>query len=308
MKDSFPLVYVLLLNWNGKDLTIECVDSLLKSNYPNYKILIVDNGSIDDSVKVFKQKYSDVEIIQNKKNLGYAKGFNVGLKAAYERESDYFLVMNNDTVIDSNAITELVKVAKNDESIGIVTGKVLYYDKPNVIQRAGKETGKYFLPGKHIGAGEIDNGQCDFIKEFDFVDDVFWLLSRKLYKKVGGYDPTFFNSSEEADLCIRARKENFKIFYTYKAKLWHKDSASMGGGGSPRIVYYDTRNRIPLVYKNYNKRVFLQFYFSYLLSICIASAKSILKLKFKKSYALIRGVLSGSWWIIHKGEGKYVKI
>ncbi len=106
---QFPKVFVITLNWNGKDDTMECVASLKKLNYPNYDIVIVDNGSTDGFVPALRARYLDVSIIENGRNLGYAEGFDAGLKYAYEHGADYFLILNNDTIIDPDTLAELVK-------------------------------------------------------------------------------------------------------------------------------------------------------------------------------------------------------
>src|SRR3989339_346256 len=122
-----PLVYILILNWNGKEDTLECLSSLKKIDYPNYKTIVIDNGSTDDSVKIINKKYPKIKIIENKKNLGYAEGNNVGIRYALKNKADYVLILNNDTIVDKKFLTELVKVGESNEKVGIVGPNVYCY-------------------------------------------------------------------------------------------------------------------------------------------------------------------------------------
>jgi len=134
----FPRVFIITLNWNGKDDTLECLASLRKLDYPNYVIVVIDNGSIDGSVAAIRAQFPEVTIIENKENLGYAKGFNTGLQYGYEKGADYFLIPNNDTVVDSQTVSWLVKTAHGHDKIGFVTGKVYWYTKPETVLAQGK--------------------------------------------------------------------------------------------------------------------------------------------------------------------------
>src|SRR4030067_705373 len=104
LQGRFPKVSIITLNWNGKDDTLECLASLKKVNYPNYDIVVVDNGSSDGSVPAFRAQYPDIAIIENGRNLGYAEGFDAGLKYAYEHGADYCMSINNDTIIAPDAL------------------------------------------------------------------------------------------------------------------------------------------------------------------------------------------------------------
>jgi len=241
-KNKNPKVCLLVLNWNGLRDTEECIDSLLKINYNNSEIVIIDNGSKDGSVDFFRKKYDNkIKIISNSKNLGYSGGFNSGIDYSVSQKFDYTLTMSNDLIVDSEFVGKLVSVAESNDNVGIVTGKSYYYGtKQKILQRTARRSSKFFLVGSHIGVDEVDIGQCDQIKEYDYVDDVFWLLSNKALKKVGGYDAeNFFFMGEELDLIYRIRREGFRVFYTPHSVVWHKVNSSLGG----RI--YDSKSKSP---------------------------------------------------------------
>lgn len=307
---EFPKVSAITLNWNGKDDTIECIASLKKLNYPNYDIVVVDNGSTDGSVSALRAQYPDIAIIENGRNLGYAEGFNVGLKYAHENGADYFLIVNNDTIIDPDAMTALVLAAESAPDIGFVSGKVYWHNDPNRLQTAGRLTDPHTLVGTHVASGEIDNGQVDAIKEYDFIDDVFLLVRQSVYKKVGGYDPNFFLYFEETDWCARVRRAGFTIIYTPHAKIWHKGQVGGPSGAlSPVRHYYLCRNEIVFMKKNTSPSRFLR-YLLYALwqQLVLGSARWIKHGKFQHAFARLRGFGAGFVWLWQDWRGARLNV
>jgi len=293
-----PLVYVLILNWNGAQITCECVKSVLNSDYTNYKIVVIDNGSTDESVEILENKFgSQITIIKNKSNLGYARGFNTGLRYGFEKNNaDYCLVMNNDTIIDTKAIKELVKVAKQDNQIGFVTGKVYYIDKPNILQTVGKKEDPIRWSGGHIGNKEVDKGQYDEICERFFADDIFTLVSGKLYNETRGYNPMFFLQGEEYDWQARAKKLGYRIMYTPYAKLWHRESWTLGKE-SAKKAYYDARNPMLVILLHKSPQFFRQyFWLHFRKDIFKSSLVSLKKMRLSIFIAKWLGLFSGIWW------------
>jgi GT2 family glycosyltransferase len=295
---KYPLVYVLILNWNGREVTPDCVASLLKSEYPNFRIVVIDNNSSDGSVQALDATYGGrITILQNSANLGYSRGFNVGLRFGFERNgADYCLVMNNDTVIDSRAITELVRVAESDDRFGFVTGKVYYYDKPDVLQTVGKAEDPIRWNGDHIGGGEVDRGQYDQVSERPFADDIFTLVSRKLYTDTNGYNPIFFLQGEEYDWQARAKKLGYKIVFTPYARLWHRESWVLGKQ-STKKAYYDARNPMLVVLLHKSPEFFRRYFWhSFRKDILKGSLISFRQARVPHALARWRGFLSGMIW------------
>ena len=159
------------------------------------------------------------------------------------------MITNNDVVADKKIISSLAEVAKKDDMIGFTTGKVLYYDNPKIIQTAGKNEDKIRLNGPDIGFNQVDKGQYDYISEIPFADDIFMLVSKKLFLEIGGYDETFFLQAEQFDWQVRAKKNNFKIYYTYKAFLFHKESMTIGKTSAEK-EYYNARNSMIVILKH----------------------------------------------------------
>lgn len=287
---KWPKLYIITLNWNGKSDTIECLQSLYKIEYPNYEIVVVDNWSTDDSVEVFKNKFVGLSVIENKKNLGYGAGVNKGLEFAYFKGADYFLILNNDTIIDRMAPTEMVKLAESDADVGFVSGKVYFYDKLDIIQTVGKKENRICLAEGQIGMRERDVGQFDKIEDRDFVDDVFLLVRRRVIEEVGMYDPQFFAYGEIIDWCVRVRKAGYKIMYTPGAKIWHKVSMSTGGGSNPINIYYITRSRIICIKKHFSPARFC-FYTAVL--FFYYAPRTIVSYSKRRQFGMLLGYLKG---------------
>lgn len=248
-----PLVAVVTLNWNGAAFLRECVDSILASDYKNYQVVIVDNGSTDNSLELLDDLYASsplVHVLKNGENLGYSHGMNAGLAFGFgSLHADYCLVMNNDTKIDPHAISALVEVGEREDRVAFITGKVYYYDAPDIFQTVGKKSHPVLINGGHIGRKEKDLGQYNADTELAFCDDIFWLVTRQVYETIGGYDPEFFLQAEDFDWQLRAKKAGFRIMFAHKAMLWHKESMKLGKL-SPKKAYYDVRNPMVAVMKN----------------------------------------------------------
>jgi len=254
-----PLVAVLILSYDGKSLLEESVASYLDNDYPNFRVVVVDNGSSDGTAGYVAERFPEAQVLRIEKNRGYSGGFNVGLEYAFRTMgADYALVTNNDVKADRAVVRELVKVAQTDESVGFATGKVYYYDHPEIFQTVGKSEDPVRWNGGSIGRGQTDEGQFDEVAERPFADDVFTLVSRPLYDAVGGYDPEFFLQCEEYDWQARARNEGFRIMYTPHAKIWHKESMTIGRT-SPLKAFYDARNPMIVIMKHRSPEFFRRY-------------------------------------------------
>ncbi len=242
-----PNVYIIILNWNGYRDTVECVESLKKITYPNHRILLVDNGSTDGSEKILREKFPKLSLIQTGENLGYAEGNNVGIRYALENGADYIILLNNDTIVDPEFVTELVKVAESNKSIGILSSKVYFYDRPDTIWFAGAIFNLKSGKSKHIGYNEKDRGQHDNIQETDRTCGCSMMVSRKICETVGLMNPEYFCYGEDVDWSLRIKKAGHRVIFVPGSKVWHKVSASTGGIQNSFPIYYSVRNHLRLV-------------------------------------------------------------
>jgi GT2 family glycosyltransferase len=290
-------VVVLVLSYNGKHLLEEALSSYLKCDYPNYELVVIDNGSRDGTRDFVGNRFRRVKVIRAEKNLGYSGGLNLGLDYAFNStDAEFVLISNNDVKIDKNAISELVKIAKTDKKIGFVTGKVYYYERPNVLQTVGKHADPVRWNGDHIGNREEDIGQYDTVSDRFFIDDIYTLVSRDMYKSTGGYDTTFFLESEEYDWQARAKKLGYKIMYTPYAKLWHKESMTIGKDSGLK-AYYDARNPMLVVLLHKSPAFFRKYFWFHLrLDIFRGSLVSLKQGKIVTALAKWLGFFEGLHW------------
>ncbi len=183
-------------------------------------------------------------LIKSDKNYGFAEGNNIGIRYALKNlNADYILLLNNDTVVDTDFLNGLVNIAEGSEDIGIVGPKIYYYDNPNNIWCIGGKIDWKFARGLHVGTNKVDAGQYNEIREFDYISGSAFLIKREVLEKTGLMDEKFFLYFEETDLALRASKEGYKSVYVPEAKIWHKVSKSGGGISKPIGLYYITRNR-----------------------------------------------------------------
>ncbi|WP_321422000.1 glycosyltransferase family 2 protein [uncultured Methanobacterium sp.] len=165
-----------------------------------------------------------ITIIKNEKNLGFPEGCNVGMRYALNQQSDYFLLLNNDTVVDKEFLNELINVAESDPQIGILGSKIYFYDNPEMIQAAGGKIN--WNLGNITTFGGLDKGQFEEIIERDYVYGTSLILKKEVIDKVSLMDPSFFFGVEEYDYCTKTKKAGFKIIYVPKSLVWHKGGAS----------------------------------------------------------------------------------
>lgn len=248
-------IFVIILSWNGWKDTVECLESLEKISNDDYQIsiIVVDNGSTEEP----RVRLKDIEILRNKENLGFAEGNNVGIRHALKNGADYVMILNNDTLVEENLLTELLRVTEQNEKIGIAAPKIYFVpgfeyhhdrykdnERGRVIWYAGGVIDWQNVLGFHRGVDEVDHGQYGVKEETDFTSGCCMIIRREVLEKIGLFDSKYYLYWEDNDFCQRARRADFKILYVPQAFLWHKNAGSAGGSGSDLQDYYTTRNRL----------------------------------------------------------------
>lgn len=256
MKD----IFVSVLNFNGKNNTLDCIESLKKINTKNFNltILAIDNGS-SEKLDLKDESWGNIslKVIENKNNLGFSGGHNVGIEYALNNRADYVLILNNDTYVEENFLEKLLSAAEKGGKIGILVPKIYFapgfefhknkYSKQEqgkVFWYAGGEMDWANVIGHHRGVDEVDKGQFNKTEETQLATGCCMLIKKEVLEKVGIFDEKYFLYYEDADLCIRAKKSGFKIMYVPSSIIWHKNAGSAGGSGSVLQDYYITRNRL----------------------------------------------------------------
>lgn len=225
------LVYIIVLNWNGRHLLEDCLGSLHKINYSNYKILLVDNGSTDNSVAFVKTHFPDVAILQLDQNFGFAQGNNLGFQHSKTENADYVIFLNNDTWVDPNFIQPLLEPFA-DEQIGQTIPKIFYADQREKIWYAGGKVNFWTGNIYHVGIRKNDSQQYSKTELTDYATGCCLAMRVKDFEEIGGFDQSFNMYGEDVDLSIRIRATGKKIFFVPESKIWHKVSASVGGAYS----------------------------------------------------------------------------
>jgi len=244
-------ISIIIVNWNGMDDTLECLKSISKLKYEKCDIIVVDNGSKDNSVKVINNKFPDVVVLENGKNLGFTGGNNVGIQYALKRKADFILLLNNDTIVDSKLINNLIKASTEIAGESILGAKIYYFHEPDKIWYAGGKWEKAKSCFVHIGQGSIDDGKkFNVIAETDYICGCALFISSEVLRKIGLLDELYFLTFEETDLCYRARKRGVRCYLVPDAKVWHKISTSFGGENSNLFHYYLMRNKLLWAEKN----------------------------------------------------------
>ena len=252
MRVAEPKVTVIIPNWNGMDHIVDCLESLLKIDYYNYEVLVVDNNSADGSPKVIADRFPTVQIIRSSENVGFAEGCNVGIRQAMKSESAYVWLLNNDTLVDPQSLTFLVRAAETDKSIGMAGSKIYDYDDPNIIRCAGM-TINWFRGETHlIGWHQHDKGQFNNYSDVEGLEGCSLLVSRRVCEKVGLMDREYFLYNEEIDWCVRARQRGFRCTFVPESIVFHKGGASSGEMFRPILSYYGTRNILRTISKSFS--------------------------------------------------------
>lgn len=246
-----PSVHVIILNWNGLQDTVECIESCRKISYPNVRLLVVDNGSTDGSEAALRARFPDVELLQTGANLGFAGGNNVGMKHALARGANWVLLLNNDTVVAPDFVDALVRAATSDEHIGMLTSKIYYFDPPDVLWYGGGYMNEWLGYGNHRGTGQRDVGQFDELVDTNRPTGCSLMVSRAVCEQTGLLDDRFFCYCEDLDWALRTRNAGFRVIYAPGSKVWHKVSRSTGGSRSGISLYYYVRNVLLCLDRNH---------------------------------------------------------
>lgn len=244
----FPKILVLILNYNGKADTLECLTSLSQASpKPRFSILVVDNGSRDDSVSAIRAAFPEIPILETKKNLGFAGGNNAGLAWALDKSFEWIFLLNNDTIVAPDLIEKLMQAAQETPSAKILGAKIFRYHDPQKVDHAGG----FWDP--RIAEFVSNVSTSEEMQKVDYVCGCALLMHRSVPETIGLLEEKFFLLWEESDFCFRARRAGFEIWTAPQAKIWHKVSASFTGG-KPHMHYFWWRNRLLWIHRNCSQK------------------------------------------------------
>ena len=260
-----PLVTVVILNWNGLSDTLECIASVKDLDYPDIRIVVVDNGSTDGSPALILRKYPDVTLLRNEKNIGFTGGSNMGIAKALEMGADYVWLLNNDTVAEKGALKELMKGISESPEIGLASPFIHFYDVPGEVQFCGS-----YIDWKRKRIVKLEEGE-----PFPpgTVNVSLWgtalLIRREVLEKVGPLNDKYFAYHEDEEYCMRAARGGYRCVVVPGARIFHKNSRSTGSNDAPMQVFLRSRNMFFLWMDNLERteRIFhIPRYLAYIIS------------------------------------------
>ena len=234
-------IAMVILNWNQREDTTECLQSLREVEGPRFCVFLVDNGSADGSPDQLESDFPEVFLIRNKENLGYAEGNNIGIRKALEADVKWILLLNNDTSVHPTFLEELYQAAQAHPEAGILGAKVVYYDRPDILWALGGKLQQPFGRIKMFGRGELATLLSNQIEEFDHVPGAVMLVRAVVFKQIGLLDSEFFLNWEDAEFCLRAQKAGWRILGVPQSLVRHKVSRATAG---KLATYFGQRNRL----------------------------------------------------------------
>lgn len=283
-------VAVVILNWNGKVFLEKFLPDVVKFSTNEARIIVADNNSTDDSIEFLKEKYPEVEIIINKHNYGFAKGYNEALKHV---DAEYYILLNSDVEVTDNWISPIIRLMEKDKSIAACQPKIKDYYNKEYFEYAGAAGGFIDYLGYPFCRGRIFNHLEQDFGQYNDEVEIFWatgacmFVRAEYYHQLKGFDNHFFAHMEEIDLCWRLKNQGFKIMYSPNSTVYH-----VGGGTlnkiNPRKTYLNFRNNLFLLHKNLPKNRRGRIIFIRLMLDGLAGIKLLLEGNPKHTLAIIK--------------------
>lgn len=315
--ESEPRVGILVLNWNSYGDVAQCLDSIRHLSYDNFDIIVVDNGSSDNSGAKLDKDYPNVEVVFSENNLGFSSGNNLGIQHLRDRGADYVWLINNDTEIpDSQTLRKLVAVMESNPGIGIVTPQIYEYpDTDTVWFRRGEinlrfgayyhsKNKKWFLHGskkKNLKPQEKSLQEDKSLLRNEYLPFSCALFRETLFSEVGLLPEEYFLYVEDVEYCLRTMNAGYQLATVPDVKVYHEKSSD--SSLSPIRSYYGVRNHYLFVRRNSEEIDLRLFYSTYALSIFLLFTQRILAGNFASAEAVIRGVIDAIK--MKEGKGPY---
>ncbi len=297
MPTTNPLISIITLNYNHSVVTLDFLESARKLQYKNFEILVCDMASSENVTEIIHpEKYPNTRLLLSKENLGFAGGNNWGMRQA---KGDFFLIVNNDTVMTEDLLNKLLKPFQEDDTIAVTSPKIMYYDQPDMIQYAGfNPMNKYTGRTSIIGERELDKGQYNNSRTTSGSHGCAMLVKKEVTEITGMFPEKFFLYYEEWDWSARILRAGYKIWYTADATIYHKESLSVGKS-NPMKVYYHTRNRILYMRRNTNwyQMIVFSLFFTF-----FSLPKSVIKFIAKKQFTQLRYFIKGAVWNLYSSS------
>ena len=254
MKTEFgatPVVSIVILNFNGQAFLENCLASVFQTDYPCFEVILVDNGSSDNSIDLVQGRFGNerrLRIVRNRENLGFALGNNLAIRHCM---GDYLAFLNVDTIVDRKWLTNLVKEIVSNDEIAVVQPKIKKLSDRRILACCGNLVIRYCGWTFALGAGQIDRGQFDHPINICLGGAAF-LIQRRVVEEIGLFDSKFFINFEDTDLSLRVWLSGYKIAFVPQAVVYHHISGSWSKFTLGYRHRLSTRNCLRMMMKNYN--------------------------------------------------------
>lgn len=224
---KFPLVSIVVLNWNGERIIRACLDSIRKLDYPNIEVIVVDNGSTDASTDIISNEFSEFCLLKNRRNLGFSAGMNVGIETS---RGDLVLLFNNDAVAHPQSLSKMVRTILLKDEIGIVGGLILYSEPNDIIESCGGKldpiTGVIWAEGNGAKLNKKVKHVRNLVTDLDYISGCVFLVKKDVISKIGFFDEQVALFGQDLDWCLKARRVGFQCVLNTLALIWHIGSYS----------------------------------------------------------------------------------
>lgn len=286
VKNSPKKVSIVIVSWNQGEYTLACLRSVYESNLKDYEVILVDNGSFDDTVQRVKKGFKNVKIIQNNKNLGYAKANNQGVKAT---KGEYVILLNNDTVVEPDAFQKLLDFMQQNKGVGVAQAKLYWMSDKTRNDLVGTfltPTGLVY----YFGYGKKDNKKYKKIRSIFFAKGAAMIIRKEVFDKIGYLDEDYVTYFEEYDFCWRVWLAGWRVAYVPEPVVYHYLNISGSKLKKPYAFYLNNRNRIMTLIKNLEFKNILWILPLHLLVITVSAFFYLFKDK-NLTKAILRAIL-----------------
>lgn len=250
-----PKVGVIIVNYNGWEMTDKCLQSLIKANFRNLEVLVVDNHSKDQSVAHIQKDFPSVKLIKSQQNLGFGGGNNLGFDYFKTKQIDYYFLLNNDATVNSKTISTMVEYLSKHPKVDLINPKIYQTSNHKIWFEGGKM--RWWLAQPRHQPTEHP----------DWLTGAALMIRREVVEKIGKFDARFFLYLEDVDYSLRAKEAGFQLALVSQASADHEVSQSTGGTGKPFSTYFEIRNNLLLIRKHYQWWLRPLIYFTFSLVI-----------------------------------------
>ncbi len=248
--EKIPKVSVVILNWNRRDILLECIRSVKAVDHPLHSIVVVDNHSSDGSAEAVSREYPDVTLVVNEKNYGAPEGRNFGVQRALDLGAEYIYTLDNDLVTAPDSISGFLRVFREDPQAGVAGAKIYDYVERDLILSAGSKLDFTQNIVRQYGRGARDRGQYDRVREVDWVGTGAMMTKREVFEEVGLFDTQFIGYGyEDVDFGVRVGQSGYKTVFCPYARVWHRPHSGVGVY-SFKKKYLEARNAVRFMKKH----------------------------------------------------------